>query len=176
MSGITDEDVDAMCAQFWRGGSMAKPWRAAAEEIEWRVLARVQKPMHEPVSDDDVEWFNSRWFRTEAGASLDQFVRKVLTDFLVRRAAATRAEVVVTDHMVTACMQSIEVPETHGNTSAVYRALHWLADSLNGKHKGPSDPRVEIVNRFIQSKATETKPIWDSEIADLLATLDEVKP
>jgi hypothetical protein len=81
---ITDDDVDAMvavCGEWcsWRGGM-----RAAAEEIERRVLARASKPMHEPVTKEEAR---RAWeiLRNVGRGLVSEAMRSALTDFLANR-------------------------------------------------------------------------------------------
>lgn len=234
MSKITDDDVLAMIDSYrsvdsWTDGyPTGAGMRAAAEEIERRVIKRVNaqpRPMHEPVSEaeakemiDAIHYGKADSFfervrsagngllakragaepksahepvtREEAKKALHVYyegeepdsiddsdiasMRSALTDFLARRAAATLADVVVVDNLVAECMDAIGVPDTYANASTVHRALHWLADRLNGKHApAPVDPRVELVRDWAQSYSIEPE---DESIAELIAKFDARKP
>lgn len=157
MSKITDDDVTASVLAYGKASSSGcrDKWlsvagmRAAAKEIERRVLARVKaepKSMHEPVSWAEVHEMCAAYHEHERVPLSENAMEAAGNTLLARRAAATRAEVVVTWELAEECIKSMaEHVSTFTYRDAVTYALGWLADRLNGKSAAPVDPRKQVV-------------------------------
>jgi len=177
---ISDEDVIKSLAAYRESESWNPHWgssvgmRAALESFVARhPELPPQRAMHEPVTEEEAERAYKQYhetYRVHRASMLD--FQNVLADFLARRAAPKPEPVVVTEEMRRQCMKDIGW-ESSGAGRAVWEAMKWMADRLNGKHEELVDPRVEIVRDWAQSHSLEP---YDEAIARLLVKLDEVNP
>jgi hypothetical protein len=176
MSGVTEDELDRLMRKVHHVtscGSWAENMRAAVNELLERRDGE-QKPMHEPATDEDAAAAYNAMRNFHA---LDtEGWKNVVNVILARRAAATRAEVVVTEETVNECHVSARHEYADGYDKGIVSfSLNWLADRLNGKRTAPVDPRAPIIRRWVLEDAHEDSEL-DRKIVELLVKLDEAKP
>jgi hypothetical protein len=141
MSGITDD-----------------AWMAAANTHS----VAMAEGMREPVTPEEIRLVEQAVLYRTPGH--DGGTRGALECFLARRAAAPRAEVVVTEEMVNECHVAARHAYAGGYDKGIVSfSLNWLADRLNGKHEKPVDPNVEKLAAILRNAG------MDSETANATA-------
>lgn len=185
MSGeITDVDVRVAVEAYetavaWHDPNAAvHPLGIRAALKSFAIAQEPVRPMHEPVTNAEIDDFMRATSDPYKGNMTPQEVTGIALDsFLACRAAATRAEVVVTEEDV---CRACHAWQTTGNSisEGMSAALQTFADRLNGKHaSAPVDPRVEVVRDWLAEISLDM--VFEESrktIEELLAKLDEVKP
>ena len=174
MSGISEEELDRLMQRIHSArtcGSWAENVRAAVNELLAKRVKAESRPMHEPVTNAEIDDFMRAISDPYGGNMTPREVTGIALDkFLARRAAATREQVVVTE---------VELDRLRAEYNAAppgdIQYHGWLADRLNNRNEKPVDPRVGIVLSWANN-TLGAQNVLDEDIAGLLAKMDEVKP
>jgi len=178
---VTDEVVAAAIggAETWVK-VLVEGMRAALESFVARhpELAP-QRAMHEPVSAPEILEMAAAAAAVVPGEFFferEERMRAAGNALLARRAAPVIEPVVVTEEMITACIdaRARHVDSTSPPTHLTAFVMRWMADHLNSKHETkPVDPRVAVFTKAMVERGYDLGSVEDFEF--ILAKLDNAK-
>lgn len=176
---VSEEDVEKVLRTVGWPLLPGNTWniRVALERfVELHPELAPKRAMHEPVTEEEAEQAARIWLQPPKGGAgwcEEGYARRMLTDFLGRRAVPEPRQVVVTEEMRQQCAKASGW-EGGAMSEVIWHAMNWLADHLNGKGEKPVDPRVGIVGEWLAG-GFSTGEGTDADIRNLLAKLDEAK-
>jgi len=134
-----------------------------------------QRTMHEPVTDDEAVTAHAHYYAYLGSRTEMDAMREAIRLFLARRAAPVREPVVVTEEMVTACVDA-RTRHVNNKWPPVHLTefiMKWMADHLNNKHEKPVDPRMAVFTKAMVERGYDLGSVEDFEF--ILAKLDNAK-